>query len=379
MSNAAAIIVAAGRGERAGAATPKQWQFLLGRQVINWSIDAFLSHAQVTETVVVTGKDVPDTWTPSGVRQVTGGDTRTASVLAGLSALNGSDDRPVLIHDAARPGLDQHMIDRLLAALDSADAAAPALPMADALKLSHEGRLKTVNRDQLYRVQTPQAFRLGTIRRALEQADASFVDDLEAVEALGAAVELVPGANTLHKITYPEDFDLMQKILSSHAPFPRIGKGFDVHAFEAGDRVTLCGVSIPHSAGLKGHSDADVGWHALTDAILGAAALGDIGDHFPPSDPEWANADSAIFLKHAYDLVAAAGWQIVNCDITLICEAPKIKPSREAMRERTAEVLDLPVATISVKATTTEALGFTGRREGIAAEAVVMLAPRSDV
>ena len=376
MSNVAAIIVAAGRGERAGSASPKQWQTLLGSRIINWSIDAFLSHEFVTEVVVVVGDDVPEDWHRQDVRCVRGGDSRSASVLSGLDALTGTNDQIVLIHDAARPGLTGDVISRLLDALEDSDAAAPALPVVDALKLKEAEGLQTVSREKLYRVQTPQAFRLGTIRTALAQGDRAFVDDLEAVEATGARIELVPGSRLLHKITYPEDFAFMEKLLVSSMSVPRIGKGFDVHAFEPGDHVTLCGVKIPHTARLKGHSDADVGWHALTDAILGAAALGDIGDHFPPSDPRWKDTDSGLFLKHAQELVAAEGYQITNCDITIVCEAPKIKPVRLAMRERTAELLGLSLSAVSVKATTTESLGFTGRREGIAAEAIVMLAPR---
>jgi 2-C-methyl-D-erythritol 4-phosphate cytidylyltransferase/2-C-methyl-D-erythritol 2,4-cyclodiphosphate synthase len=266
------------------------------------------------------------------------------------------------------------MIDSLVSALSDHDAAAPALPVADALKAQVAGRLSTVPRDGLYRVQTPQAFRLGEIRSALE-ARGSFVDDLEAVEAAGARVTLVPGDPRLHKITYAEDFDLVARLLSPLQSAPRVGKGFDVHAFEPGDHVTLCGVKIPHTAKLKGHSDADAAWHALTDAILGAVALGDIGDHFPPSDPKWKDADSGLFLKHAQMLAEKAGYALSSCDVTVICEAPKVKPHRDAMRVRTAELLGLPLDAVSVKATTTESLGFTGRREGIAAEAVAVLAP----
>jgi 2-C-methyl-D-erythritol 4-phosphate cytidylyltransferase/2-C-methyl-D-erythritol 2,4-cyclodiphosphate synthase len=248
--------------------------------------------------------------------------------------------------------------------------------VSDALKSQTSGHFSTVPRDGLYRVQTPQAFRLATIRDAL-QAPGSFVDDLEAVEAAGARVTLVPGDARLHKITYPEDFDLVARMLSPIQSVPRVGKGFDVHAFEPGDHVTLCGVQIPHSAKLKGHSDADAAWHALTDAILGAVALGDIGDHFPPSDPQWKDADSGLFLKHAQVLAEKAGYKLASCDITVICEAPKVKPHRESMRVRTAELLGLPLDFVSIKATTTEGLGFTGRKEGIAAEAVAVLSPKA--
>ena len=346
------------------------------RRVIDWSIDAFLSHAGTAQIIVVGEPEAVDLarqdtrlmWAPPG-------ETRTASVRNGLAALQAPDDTKLLIHDAARPGLTGDMIAALLDALDGADAAAPALPVADALKRSANNRLESVSRDSLYRVQTPQAFRLGLIRQALAAAGDDLVDDLAAVESLGAQVTLVPGDPRLHKITFPEDFDLVSRLNTPAIAIPRVGKGFDVHGFEPGDHVTLCGVRIAHVAKLEGHSDADAAWHALTDAILGAMALGDIGDHFPPSDPQWRGADSGLFLKAAQDLALARGYRIANCDITLISEAPKIKPHREAMRTSTARLLGLPLDAVSVKATTTEGLGFTGRREGIAAEAIAVLAP----
>ena len=375
MTGFVAIIVAGGKGARSGRDRPKQWEPLLGRRVIDWSVEAFLAHPGLQDLVIVA--DAPDAaGFPDSVRVVPGGNTRTASVRAGLSALRVSGETPVFIHDAARPGLSPAMIDALVAALETSDAAAPALAVSDALKTQAAGHLATVQRDGLWRVQTPQAFRLSTISAALATPGA-FVDDLEAVEAGGATVTLVPGDPKLHKITYPEDFDLVARLLAPFPLMPRVGKGFDVHGFEPGDHVTLCGVKIPHTAKLQGHSDADAAWHALTDAILGAAALGDIGDHFPPSDPQWKNADSGIFLKHAQKLATDAGYTLTSCDITVICEAPKVKPHREAMRERTADLLGLSRDAVSVKATTTEGLGFTGRREGIAAEAVAVLAPKA--
>jgi len=375
MTGFAAIIVAGGIGARTGLGRPKQWEPLLGKRVIDWSVQAFLAHPGLKSLVLVA--DTPEALSgfPPGVTCVQGGETRTASVRAGLAALTISDDTPVLIHDAARPGLTTQLVDTLLAALSESDAAAPALDVSDALKTRKNGHLETVPREGLHRVQTPQAFRYATIRTALA-AQVSFVDDLEAVEAQGAHVTLVPGDPKLHKITYPEDFDLVARLLAPFPSTPRVGKGFDVHAFEPGDHVTLCGVKIPHTARLKGHSDADAAWHALTDAILGAAALGDIGDHFPPSDPQWKDADSGLFLKHAQKLAEDAGYALTSCDITVICEAPKVKPHREAMRARTAELLGLPLSAVSVKATTTEGLGFTGRREGIAAEAVAVLSSK---
>tara|TARA_R110000787_G_scaffold47716_7_gene115571 strand:+ start:15802 stop:16944 length:1143 start_codon:yes stop_codon:yes gene_type:complete len=375
MTLAAAIIVAGGKGSRSGRAAPKQYERLLGRQVLDWSIEAFRAHPGVGPIVVVTPADsAPDEW-GKGVVSVTGGATRTQSVRNGLAALDLPSDTPVLIHDAARPGLSQDMITSLLAALDRTDAVAPALPVSDALKALKDGQMVTVPRDGLSRVQTPQAFRLGAIRKALDAAAADLVDDLAAMEATGARVELISGDERLHKITFPEDFDMVARLLSPCVSVPRVGKGFDVHAFEPGDHVTLCGVAIPHDRKLKGHSDADAAWHALTDAILGAVALGDIGDHFPPSDDRWKNADSAIFLKESVRLAEAEGYALASCDITVICEAPKVKPHREAMRQRTAELLCLPLQAVSVKATTTEGLGFTGRREGIAAEAIAVLVP----
>jgi len=374
MSRAAAIIVAGGQGNRAGADTPKQWQALLGRRVVDWSIDAFSRHPAISDVVVVAAANLGAPGPGQRFTRAEPGATRTQSVLSGLRALAAPDDTLVLIHDAARPGIDSGTISALIAALETHDVAAPALPVADALKHQRGEALATVDRNGLHRIQTPQTFRLGTIRAALEAASPDLVDDLAAVEAAGARVKLIPGSVRLSKITYPEDFDMLARLLAPTGA-PRVGKGFDVHEFEAGDHVTLCGVAIPHVAKLKGHSDADAGWHALTDAILGAVALGDIGDHFPPSDPRWKNADSGIFLKHAQTLAEAKGYRIDSCDITVICEAPKVKPHREAMRARTAELLGLPLDAISVKATTTEGLGFTGRREGIAAEAIAVLMP----
>lgn len=374
MSRAAAIIVAGGQGNRAGAGNPKQWQTLLGRRVVDWSIGAFSRHPAISDVIVVAAADLGAPAPGQRFTRAEPGATRTQSVLSGLRALDAPDDTLVLIHDAARPGIDAGTISALIAALETHDAAAPALPVADALKHQRGDALSTVDRSALHRIQTPQTFRLGAIRAALEAADPDLVDDLAAVEAAGARVKLIPGSVRLSKITFPEDFNMLARLLAPTGA-PRVGKGFDVHEFEAGDHVTLCGVAIPHVAKLKGHSDADAGWHALTDAILGAVALGDIGDHFPPSDPRWKNADSGIFLKHAQTLAEAKGYRIDSCDITVICEAPKVKPHREAMRSRTAELLGLPLDAISVKATTTEGLGFTGRREGIAAEAIAVLMP----
>ena len=375
----AALIVAGGQGMRAGSDRPKQLRYLGNLPVFAWSVRAFDQHPDISRIVLVVPEGHTDAYrctshTPWEI--VTGGETRTASVRAGLRACALAETDLVLVHDAARPGLQSTTLDALIAAMAHADAAAPALPVADALKHKDaSGQLRSVSRERLYRVQTPQIFRFGELQNALSQHD-SLVDDLAAIEAQNGRIELIAGHETLAKITYPEDFDRMQKLLQAQPSAPRIGTGYDVHAFTSGTEVTLCGVTISHSAQLAGHSDADVGWHALTDAILGAAALGDIGDHFPPSDPQWKNADSALFLRRAIELIEAAGWQLSNCDLTLICEAPKIKPHRDAMRQRTSEITGLPLDAVSIKATTTEKLGFTGRSEGIAAQAAALLSPK---
>lgn len=379
MNSAIAIIVAAGRGERAGGGEPKQFRPLLGRPVLAWSVDAFSRHPGISGIVIVASPadhDAVQSIAGPDATIVPGGATRTASVLAGLAAVEAPDGTPVLIHDAARPGLSQVVITRLLEALATADAAAPALKISDALKDTSTCPPSTVDRTSLRRIQTPQAFRLGQIRRALAASPPDLVDDLAAIETEGARIQFVEGDLKLDKLTYAEDFDRLAKLLSPAMPAIRMGTGFDVHTFGDGDHVTLCGLKIPHTHGLVGHSDADVAWHALTDAILGALAEGDIGDHFPPSDPQWRGAASAKFLKHAADLALARGYAVSQVDMTVICEVPKVKPHRLAMREATASLLGLPLDCVSLKATTTEGLGFTGRREGIAAQAAAVLTAR---
>ena len=373
---AGAVVVAAGSGSRAGGAEPKQFQMLGGRPVLAWSVEALLACPEVAAIAVVVApgeRARVASLLPSDPRiaLVDGGAQRTDSVRNGLKALEGKGLDAVLIHDAARPGLTPAVVHELLTALDKADAAAPALPVSDALKLAAEDGLRSVPRDRMVRVQTPQAFRFDVISKAIASATGA-VDDLALVEASGAHVVLTPGRPELMKITHPEDLRVVEKLIGS--PALRVGTGFDVHGFVSGDGVTICGVRIPHTKSLEGHSDADVGWHALTDAILGAAALGDIGDHFPPSDPKWKGANSLVFLQHAAKLAGERGLRVVNADITLMCEKPKISPHREAMRAKTAEALALPLDAVSVKATTTEKLGFLGREEGIAAQAVVLLA-----
>lgn len=373
-----AIIVAGGLGTRAGPGPPKQLRRLLGRPVVAWSLDALRAHPAIESVVLVTPPGDAAAFEGLGAaRVVEGGDTRTASVKAGLVALQDTATTHVLIHDAARPGLTATIINALVDALAEHDAAAPAISVVDALKRRDGEAVSTVPRGGLYRVQTPQAFDYGLILKALSEAPETLVDDLEAVERLGTPVHFVPGLERLIKLTYPEDFALAEHLLAPLFPCPRIGTGFDVHAFGPGDHVTLCGVRIPHGQGLVGHSDADAAWHALTDAILGALGLGDIGDHFPPSDPQWKGAPSSLFLARAVELAGERGYSPSNCDITLICETPKIKPHRQAMREKTAERLGCALEAVSVKATTAEGLGFTGRGEGIAAQAVAVLSPRS--
>ncbi|HIG21610.1 MAG TPA: bifunctional 2-C-methyl-D-erythritol 4-phosphate cytidylyltransferase/2-C-methyl-D-erythritol 2,4-cyclodiphosphate synthase [Henriciella marina] len=373
-----AIIVAAGSGSRTGRKLPKQFEMLAGKPVYRWSLDTFLSDSRVDRIGLVLPSDHIETIAASAPEDdrlmlVEGGSDRTASVRNAVEALGPAADDIILVHDAARPGLQTQTITALLDGMKAYDAAAPALPVIDALKRRADETLQTVDRSDLYRVQTPQAFKAGILASALADKSGSFVDDLEAVEALGARAALVDGNERLSKITFANDFERMEALMAGQQAEFRFGTGFDVHAFEPGPGVTLCGTFIEHSARLKGHSDADAGWHALTDAILGAVSLGDIGDHFPPSDDRWKDADSGMFLSHAIMLAREAGWQLTHCDITLICETPKIKPHREAMRKRTAKLTELELDAVSIKATTTEGLGFTGRREGIAAQAAATL------
>lgn len=366
------IIVAAGSGSRAGG--EKQWRALGGKPVLRWSVVALLN-AGADEVVIVVapGADARTADALAGLsnwRAVAGGAARADSVRAGLSALTCEQDQPVLIHDAARPLLSQAVIERLLAALNTADGALPALPVADSLRRGENGQMAgVVERDGLWRAQTPQAFRRQTIEAAYAAwtgADAP-TDEAVVVERNGGRVALIEGDQRLMKLTYPEDFAMAEALLPRQT---RIGSGYDVHRWGPGGSVWLCGVEVPHDQTLIGHSDADVGLHALTDALLGAIAEGDIGDHFPPSDPKWKGAASDRFLQHAAELVASRGGRIINVDVTLICEQPKVKPHRQAMRERIAAILALPLDAVSVKATTTEGLGFTGRGEGMAAQAV---------
>ncbi len=370
----AAIVVAAGSGSRFGTETPKQFLILGGKPVIRHAAEALARHADLIQPVGdASAIDGVLTGIAGCLPAVAGGASRQDSVRAGLEALVPHNPEFVLVHDAARPVIPAGTIPALLAALDEAAGAIPGAPVADTLKRVERGIITaTVSRDGLFRAQTPQAFRFQTLLAAHRSGLTGATDDASLLEAAGHAVAVVPGSDDNIKLTYPEDLVRLERIMS--APLlPRVGTGFDVHVFEAGRPLILCGVAVPHDRGLAGHSDADVGIHALCDAIYGALAEGDIGRHFPPSEAIWKNADSARFLSHAAGRVAARGGRLVNADVTLICERPKITPHAPAMIERLSSLLGVAAGQISVKATTTERLGFTGRGEGIAAQAVVSL------
>jgi len=373
----AAVIVAAGRGMRAGGGLPKQWRDLGGLTVAARTLAAFRTAPGIDRVMLVLNRQDmglapgyeahPDVWVTQG------GDSRAASVLAGLTALEPFGCTRVLIHDVARPLVSQALIARVLAALDRNDAAAPALAVTDALWRG-KGDFVTGLQDRtgLYRAQTPQGFTYSAILHAHRTHGADAADDVEIARAVGLDVAIVEGEDSNIKITTAGDFARAERMLGDQMDI-RTGTGFDVHSFGPGNHVTLCGVQIAHDRALTGHSDADVGMHALTDAIYGALAEGDIGRHFPPSDPQWKGADSRIFLDHAVDRISARGFVLSNADITLICETPKITPHAAAMVTRLASILEVAADRISVKATTTERLGFTGRGEGIAAMATVTL------
>jgi 2-C-methyl-D-erythritol 4-phosphate cytidylyltransferase/2-C-methyl-D-erythritol 2,4-cyclodiphosphate synthase len=373
--HAAALIVAAGKGLRAGGPLPKQFQPLAGRPMLAHAVAAFLGHPAIGRVMLVIPPDAGEAaraalaGLAARVDQCTGGATRQESVALGLEALARLPDAApdlVLIHDAARPFVPAALIDRVIAGLGTADGVCPALPVVDSLRSGDTHVDGEVDRSRLNRVQTPQGFRFGPILAAHRAAAPGATDDVAVARAAGLDVLLVEGDERAMKITGPSDFELAEAL---QGQMFATGTGFDVHRFGPGDHLWLCGTRIPHSAGLVGHSDADVGLHALTDAILGAIGAGDIGTHFPPTDPQWKGAASDRFLRHAADLVAAEGGRIVHVDVTIIAEAPKVGPHRAAMAARLAEILDTHQPRVSVKATTTEALGFTGRREGLAAQA----------
>jgi 2-C-methyl-D-erythritol 4-phosphate cytidylyltransferase/2-C-methyl-D-erythritol 2,4-cyclodiphosphate synthase len=367
----AAIIVAAGSGSRFGGAMPKQFALIGGKPVIRWAAEALAQHATLIQPVGDAAMIEPALAGLAHMPCVPGGATRQDSVLAGLEALETFAPDVVLVHDAARPYVPAQTVPALMAALENYEGAIPAVPVADTLKRAEAGVIHgTVPRDNLFRAQTPQAFSFETLLAAHRaNIGQEATDDAGLLERAGHPVALVAGSDENIKLTYREDFSRLERALVSL--LPRVGTGYDVHKLEAGRKLMLCGIDVPHTLGLAGHSDADVGIHALCDAIYGALAEGDIGRHFPPSEANWKDADSARFLRHAAERISARGGMLVNADVTLICEQPKITPHAPAMMARLAELLGVEVSRISVKATTSERLGFTGRGEGIAAQAVV--------
>lgn len=380
-----AIIVAAGRGVRAGTAGPKQYCDLAGETVLARAARAFLDHKEVSSVRVIIHAEDHDLYAElmasligraKLLAPVAGGPERQDSVRLGLESLVADPPELVLIHDAARPFIDAATISRVIAAARADGGAIAALPVFDTLKKADGGVSPaiagTVSREGLWRAQTPQGFRFQAILAAHRAAAGeTLTDDAAVAERAGLKVSLVAGSPDNMKITQAEDFGMAELLLGRRKAMAehRTGHGFDVHEFEDGNAVILCGVTIPHAKKLKGHSDADAGMHALTDAILGAIGAGDIGDHFPPSDNRWRGAPSRIFLEKARDLVAERGGAVTHCDVTIICEAPRIGPHRAAMRAALAGIIGVAEDRVSVKATTTEGLGFTGRREGIAAMA----------
>ncbi|CDZ51334.1 bifunctional 2-C-methyl-D-erythritol 4-phosphate cytidylyltransferase/2-C-methyl-D-erythritol 2,4-cyclodiphosphate synthase [Neorhizobium galegae] len=394
------VIVAAGRGERAGSLQdgPKQYRRIGDRPVIAHTLERFLTWRRSGPIVVVIHPDDEALFAAAtagiqgaaAVITTFGGETRQRSVYEGLRALSGTEATHVMIHDAARPFVDHGVLERVAQALDEGqDGVLPAIPVSDTLKRSGSDGLvhETVPRSGLYAAQTPQSFLLSEIRTAHEKAAAlrreDFTDDASIAEWAGLPVTLVEGSVDNIKLTVKRDIamadeKLSQSLSSATLPDVRTGNGYDVHQLEPGDGVTLCGVFIPHDQKLSGHSDADVALHALTDALLATCGAGDIGDHFPPSDMQWRGAPSKIFLDHAAKIVREHGGTIMNADISLIAEAPKIAPHRQAMRETLAEILGISLDRCSVKATTNEKIGFIGRREGIAAIATATVVYRGD-
>lgn len=368
--NTVALIVAAGSGSRAGGEQPKQFRIVRGKPMLWHSYAALAAHHAVDQVYVAigAGQEAEAAEALVGLKEpifVKGGATRRESVHLGLNAIaaRGAVDQ-VLIHDAARPFLPAHVIDDLLDALLLAPGAVPALPVVDSLSRGDEVLSETVEREHLWRIQTPQAFAFQDIYAAHQSwTGTEPSDDARMIMAQGGDVRIVRGTEALNKFTFSSDF------AGNNMPSFRSGNGFDVHRLVPDAELWLCGVQIPHDKGLDGHSDADVAMHALTDAILGAIAKGDIGDHFPPSDPQWRGASSDRFLAHAMKLARQDGFDLSNADVTIICEQPKVGPFRGQMRARLAEIMSVDVDKISVKATTTEMLGFTGRGEGIAAQA----------
>ena len=377
MTHCVALIVSAGRGRRIGGDVPKQYRELAGVPILRRTLNAVLNHPSVDAARVVIHPDDEDLYHTATVGldilpPVFGGAERQDSVRLGLESLADLSPKLVLIHDSVRPFADPTVFDRVIDAISTTNGVIPAVPVADTLKRAEKNRITdTVDRADLWRAQTPQGFPFAKILAAHRSAKGqTLTDDAMVAEAAGLAVNIVPGAEANVKITTEEDLMRAEQSLGTTSGETRIGIGYDVHKFTNGDHVTICGVDIPHSHSLEGHSDADVGLHAMTDAILGAVGAGDIGTYFPPNDPQWKGAASDIFLRHAVEKVRDMGGALQNLDITIICEAPKIVPNREAMTKRVAEITGLSSDRINIKGKTTEKLGFTGRREGIAAEAV---------
>ena len=370
-----ALVVAAGRSVRTGGDIPKQYRPVAGRPLLAHAVSALKGHPAIgrVHVVVAEGEEAraKDAVGEQDVSIGIGGATRQESVRLGLAQLarDGAPAR-VLVHDAARPFVPRAMIDRVLDALDDSPGVCPALRVVDSLRRGDRLVEAEVPRDHLWRVQTPQGFRFAELVEAHAKALDGATDDAEVLRAAGHDVRLVEGDERAMKVTMPQDFEAAERLVSWATV---CGSGYDVHRFGPGDHLWLCGIRIPHGKGLLGHSDADVALHALTDAVLGALGAGDIGTHFPPSDARWKGASSDRFLAHAVDLVRQAGGRLLHCDITLICEAPKIGPHRDAMLARLATILEADAPRLSVKATTTEGLGFAGRREGIAAQAIATI------
>lgn len=371
----AAIIVAAGRGTRAGGELPKQWRDVSGKPVARWTLEAFAHLPRIV--MVIHPDDRARAEALCGALPVTlveGATDRAGSVRAGLAALADVPPERVLIHDVARPCVSRGVIDAVEAALATLPGAAPALAVTDALWTGAEDRVTgTRDRGGLYRAQTPQGFRYAEIAAAHAAHPGGAADDVEVARAAGLDVAIVPGEERNLKITAPDDFDRAAALLTEGRMDIRLGNGYDVHRFGEGDHVVLCGIKVPHGRGLQGHSDADVGMHAVTDALYGAMAEGDIGRHFPPSDPQWKGAASEIFLRHAVELARSKGFTISNIDLTLVCERPKIGPHAAVMTAEISRIMGMDADRVSIKATTSERLGFTGREEGIAAIATATL------
>ena len=377
MPSVHALVVAAGQGSRFGGPLPKQYLPLAGATVLRHAVSALAGHPRIAKVLVVIRPEDRALFEEAVagltvLPPVGGGATRQDSVRLGLEALAPHRPGRVLIHDGARPFPDESLVDRIIDGLDRAPAAIPCLPLSDTIKRAENGAIReTIDRSSLWRAQTPQGFQFDAILAAHRAAvGRRLTDDAAVAEAAGLAPLAVAGSDDNLKITTPDDLAAAERLIAARLSDVRVGQGFDVHPFAPGDHVSICGVKIPHGMSLAGHSDADVGLHALTDAVLGAIGAGDIGMHFPPSEPRWRGAASDRFLRHAADLVRAQGGVVAAVDVTIICERPRIAPYRGAMIERVAAILCLAPGRVSVKATTTEKLGFTGRSEGIAAQAV---------